>query len=78
MSHNWPQMIQDLRTAGLTNWKIAQAIGYNHPKEVQAIESGRVPRHDTGEMLIALHRIYIRPVGPVSCETTTSSGSQSP
>lgn len=70
---DWPGMIQALRSVGMTDWKIAQAIGYTHPKEVKAIAgevlSGpRIPRHDIGEALIELYKLMC-PAGPVSCET---------
>lgn len=57
--NDWPQMIRDLRAAGLTDWKIAAAIGYKNPKgeHTEALERGAIPRHDIGEALIALHNI---------------------
>lgn len=67
-------MVKDLRARGMTDWKLAQAIGYNHPKEVQAIVDGRVPRHDIGELLIGLHGVVcpngLSPTGPVLRETS--------
>lgn len=58
-SHDWPQMIADLRAIGLSDWKLASAIGYEYPnaRHIDAIEHGAIPRHDIGEALIALHNI---------------------
>ena len=59
----WRQWILDLRAAGLTDYKIALAIGYTHPKDIEAIvEHGRIPGGDKHLSLEALHNILC-PVG---------------
>lgn len=73
MAHDWPRMISDLRASGLTDYKIAHIVGYEHPKEIQAIAEGRIPRHDIGELLISLHAM-VCPNGHVSATQTEKSG----
>lgn len=50
-------MIAELRAQGLTDWKIATAIGYDHIRDLKRLESGTIPRYDVGETLIALHNL---------------------
>ena len=76
MTYDWPKMIRELREQGFTDWKLAQVVGYEHPKEIRAIEQGRIPRHDIGELIIGLHNMMC-PNGQVSPTFRVSDSAES-
>lgn len=76
MNYPGPQWIKEIRAAGLTTYKIAIAIGYTHPKDVEAIEEGRIPGADKHMMLEALHNVICnspRPVGHKTANVASAS-----
>lgn len=51
----WAKMLQDLYSAGYTDYRIGKCLGVDH-STVEAWGKGSEPRHSFGEALVVLHR----------------------
>lgn len=54
-TYDWPQLICELGSVGVTLKAIAGACGRNHRSASDWKNQGVVPRHEDGETILALH-----------------------
>lgn len=61
---NWPQIIADIKAAGITHYKLSTMMRRQYNQITQWEEGHRVEHYD-GEMLLAIHAEYV-PRGTLS------------
>lgn len=58
MKPDWPKMLADLEAVGISDYKIALALGLQL-LQIQRIKQGTEPKYSTGELLIAFHDVMV-------------------
>lgn len=53
---DWKRLLQEMRAAGWTPYKVALTLGADHPT-VYSWEQGSEPRHSYGAALLRLHAL---------------------
>lgn len=53
---DWAKLLRELEAAGCSPYKVARALGIDHPTVYGWLREGKEPRHSYGEALRAMHR----------------------